>query len=202
MKFKFKKVYFRSKFLVKKMEQLDFEAEKEQIGLILQVIDEKLKQLRVKMENQKTPSTGFLIEPSSMDHVKIACTSCDSLNKCGFCTGSEHLSASTIIECIKSIQSSKVQEPKFSCDSIAFCVQCRKLFSPSNESSVNETTEETIHTCLSFITCKKCKSSKMSVSFKEDENVPSCQSLANCILCKNRLLQPKFSASEKSFGKI
>ena len=66
------------------MEQLDLEAEKEQIGLILQVIDEKLKHLRVKMENQNSPSTGFVIDPSSMDHVKIACTSCDSLNKCTF----------------------------------------------------------------------------------------------------------------------
>ena len=181
------------------MEQLDLEAEKEQIGLILQVIDEKLKHLRVKMENQNSPSTGFVIDPSSMDHVKIACTSCDSLNKCTFCMESEHLSASTIIECIKNIKSSKDQEPKFSCESIAFCVQCRKLFSPSSE-SIDETAENTIHSCLSFITCKKCKSSKLSVA--KEEKVPSCQSLAYCILCKNRFIQPKFSASEKSFGKI
>lgn len=186
------------------MEHLDIEAEKEQIGVILLIIDQKLKEMREKLENQKKidesqKSYGFMIDPSSIDHVNIACKSCDSLNKCSICMDKEHVSASTIIEYIKSIQTATVEQPQDSCecDSFAFCVECKKFFAPSKQGVEIDITKES---CLSFITCEQCQKSKTSVAtnpIKVIKSSPiSCQSLAYCILCQKQYLDQKKSQGE------
>lgn len=197
------------------MEHLDFEAEKEQISQILHVIDDKIRQLRVKIDNQNKlaeenqarasmKSIGLVIDPSSLDHVKMACTSCDSLNQCNICSGIEHVSASALIECIKSIQAAPLQEPQSSSDSLANCIEYKKPFSQSNQCIGNVLSEDTLKkncSCATFVTCMLCKNSKTSIKANRGKSVvettaPSSSSLTYRLIGQNQCV------SNESHGKI